>query len=329
MPMYVVTGGAGFIGSHVVAALAARRQDVVVCDWMRNDERWRNLAKHEIADIVAPEDLPDWLRRNQSSVEMVIHMGAISSTTETDVELITVNNVRATLSLLQWCSETQTPFIYASSAATYGDGARGFDDAFSCDALALLRPLNAYGWSKHVVDRRIARLAEREHTLPPQWAGLKFFNVYGPNEYHKGAMQSVIAKNFALIRAARPLGLYRSYQPDYADGGQLRDFVYVQDCAEVILWLVDHPHVSGLFNLGTGKARTWLDLAHAMFDAAGQPRRIEFIDMPQSLRGKYQYFTEARMDRLRSAGYDRPFTSLEEGISTYVRNYLAADDPFH
>lgn len=327
--MYVVTGGAGFIGSHVVAALAARRQDVVVCDWLRSDERWRNLAKHEIADIVAPEDLPDWLRANQTKVEAVIHMGAISSTTETDVDLITLNNVRTTLRLLEWCTETKTRFIYASSAATYGDGARGFDDAFSCDALALLRPLNAYGWSKHVVDRRIARLAEQEHTLPPQWAGLKFFNVYGPNEYHKDHMQSVIAKNYSLIRAARPLGLYRSYRPEYADGGQLRDFVYVRDCVDVILWLVDHSHVSGLFNLGTGKARTWLDLAHALFDAAGQPRRIEFVDMPENLRGKYQYFTEARMDRLRSAGYDRPFTSLEEGISTYVRNYLAADDPYH
>jgi ADP-L-glycero-D-manno-heptose 6-epimerase len=327
--MYLVTGGAGFIGSHVVAALAARRQDVVVCDWLRSDERWRNLAKHEIADIVTPEDLPDWLRGNPAKVEVVIHMGAISSTTETDVDLITLNNVRTTLRLLQWCTETKTRFIYASSAATYGDGARGFDDVFSCDALALLRPLNAYGWSKQVVDRRIARLAEQEHTLPPQWAGLKFFNVYGPNEYHKGHMQSVIAKNYALIRAARPLGLYRSYRPDYADGGQLRDFVYVQDCVDVILWLVDHSQVSGLFNLGTGKARTWLDLAHALFDAAGQPRRIEFVDMPEDLRGKYQYFTEARMDRLRSAGYDRPFTSLEEGISKYVRNYLAADDPYH
>jgi ADP-L-glycero-D-manno-heptose 6-epimerase len=327
--MYLVTGGAGFIGSHVVAALAARRQDVVVCDWLRSDERWRNLAKHEIADIVTPEDLPDWLRGNPAKVEVVIHMGAISSTTETDVDLITLNNVRTTLRLLQWCTETKTRFIYASSAATYGDGARGFDDVFSCDALALLRPLNAYGWSKQVVDRRIARLAEQEHTLPPQWAGLKFFNVYGPNEYHKDHMQSVIARNYSLIRAARPLGLYRSYRPDYADGGQLRDFVYVQDCVDVILWLVDHSQVSGLFNLGTGKARTWLDLAHALFDAAGQPRRIEFVDMPEDLRGKYQYFTEARMDRLRSAGYDRPFTSLEEGISKYVRNYLAADDPYH
>jgi ADP-L-glycero-D-manno-heptose 6-epimerase len=327
--MYVVTGGAGFIGSNVVAALAARGQEVVVCDWLRSDERWRNLAKHEIADIIAPEHISDWLRRNQTSVDVVIHMGAISATTETDVDRIVVNNVRATLDLVEWCSATKTRLIYASSAATYGDGTRGFDDVFSCEALALLRPLNAYGWSKHVIDRRIARLAERASPLPPQWVGLKFFNVYGPNEYHKGSMQSVIAKNYALVRASRPLSLFRSCRPEYVHGGQLRDFVYVRDCVDVILWLVDHPQVSGLFNLGTGRARTWLDLAHALCDAAGQPRNVEFIDMPPSMIEKYQYFTEARMDRLRAAGYDRSFTSLEDGISTYVRHYLATDDPFN
>jgi ADP-L-glycero-D-manno-heptose 6-epimerase len=327
--VYVVTGGAGFIGSHVVAALADRRREVVVCDWLGGDERWRNLAKHEVADFVAPEALLDWLRSNHSKVEMVIHLGAITSTTETDIDLFVSNNVRRTLSLLQWCSEAKKRFIYASSAATYGDGARGFDDAFSCDALALLHPLNAYGWSKHVVDRRVARLVEQEYNMPPQWVGLKFFNVYGPNEYHKGDMQSVIAKNFASIQAGRPLNLYRSDRPEYADGGQLRDFVYVQDCVDVILWLVDDARISGLFNLGTGKARTWLDLAHALFDAVGQPSRIEFVDMPCALRDKYQYFTEARMDRLRSAGYSLPFTSLEAGVSKYVRNYLATRDPYH
>jgi ADP-L-glycero-D-manno-heptose 6-epimerase len=327
--MYVVTGGAGFIGSHIVAALAARGREVVVCDWLRSDDRWRNLAKHEIADIVAPEDLPDWLRRQSTSVDAVIHMGAISATTETNVDLIVRDNVQSTFGLLQWCSDANTRFIYASSAATYGDGAAGFDDAFSCEALAKLRPLNAYGWSKHVVDRRIARMAERAQPLPPQWVGLKFFNVYGPNEYHKGSMQSVVAKNYALIRAGRSLGLYRSYRPEYPDGGQLRDFVYVQDCADVVLWLLDHPRVSGLFNLGTGRSRTWLDLAHAMFDAAGQPHAIEFIDMPPALIEKYQYFTEARVARLQAAGYERPFTSLEEGISRYVRHYLATNDPYH
>jgi|SRR5208282_254008 len=327
--MYVVTGGAGFIGSNVAAGLAARGEEVVVCDWFRSDERWRNLARHEIADILAPGDVLDWLRRNRSRVDVVIHMGAISATTETDVDLIVANNIRSTLNMFDWCAETQTRLIYASSAATYGDGSCGFDDAFTPESLALLRPLNAYGWSKHVVDRRIARLAQQAQSLPPQWVGLKFFNVYGPNEYHKGSMQSVVAKNYALIKSSRPLGLFRSYRSDYADGCQLRDFIYVQDCVDVILWLVDHPHVSGLFNLGTGHARTWLDLAYALFDAAGQPRAIEFIDMPAPLIEKYQYFTEACMGRLHAAGYDHPFTSLEDGIAKYVRNYLATDDPFN
>jgi ADP-L-glycero-D-manno-heptose 6-epimerase len=326
--MYMVTGGAGFIGSNIVAALAASGEDIAVCDWLGNDERWRNLLKHEIADVVAPDDIADWLRRNQDGVEAVIHMGAITATTETNVDAIVRNNVRATLDLLDWCTETNTRFIYASSAATYGDGTQGFDDDFTCEALALLRPLNAYGWSKHLVDRRIARLAQRSRPLPPQWVGLKFFNVYGPNEYHKGSMQSVVAKNFALVKATRPLCLFRSYRPDYADGGQLRDFVYVDDCVDVVLWLLDHPHVSGLFNLGSGRARTWLDLAHALFDAMERPRTVEFIDMPQALIEKYQYFTEARMDRLRAAGYEPPFAPLEDGIRKYVRHYLETDDPF-
>jgi ADP-L-glycero-D-manno-heptose 6-epimerase len=255
-------------------------------------------------------------------------MGAVSSTTETDIDLIVARNVRSTLDILEWCTQTQTRLIYASSAATYGDGARGFDDAFSCEALAALRPLNAYAWSKHVVDRRIARLVERAQPLPPQWVGLKFFNVYGPNEYHKGPMRSLVAKNYALVKTAQPLSLFRSYRPEFADGGQLRDFIYVEDCVDAILWLVDHPKISGLFNLGSGEARSWLDLAQALFDAAAQPSLIRFIDMPAELMEKYQYFTQARMDRLRAAGYQRPFTSLEAGISRYVRNFLATNDPY-
>jgi ADP-L-glycero-D-manno-heptose 6-epimerase len=326
--VYVVTGGAGFIGSNIVAALAARGDEVVVSDWFRSDERWRNLAKHEVAALIAPEDLPAWLRQNGGRVEAVIHMGAISATTETDVDLIVSNNVRTTLALLDWCIEARVRFIYASSAATYGNGAGGFEDAFGIDALAALRPLNAYGWSKHLVDRRIARLTSQGRALPPQWVGLKFFNVYGPNEYHKGSMQSVIAKNYPQVRDGQPLRLFRSHVPRYADGGQLRDFIYVRDCVEVILWLLAHNQVSGLFNVGTGKARSWLDLATALFSAAEQPLAVEFIDMPLTLREKYQYFTEARMDRLRAVGYDRPFTSLEQGVADYVRHYLATDDPY-
>jgi ADP-L-glycero-D-manno-heptose 6-epimerase len=326
--MYVVTGGAGFIGSNIVAALAARGEEIAVCDWLGSDERWRNLSKHEIAALVAPEDLPAWLDRNASRVETVIHMGAVSSTTESDVDLIVARNVRATLDLLEWCTETQTPLIYASSAATYGDGGGGFDDDFNCEALRALRPLNAYGWSKHVVDRRIARLIALDRSLPPQWVGLKFFNVYGPNEYHKGSMQSLIARNYALAKSAQPLSLFRSYRPAFGDGGQMRDFIYVEDCVDVVMWLVDHPEVSGLYNVGTGEARTWLEFAHALFDAVAQPRQIRFIDMPPELIDGYQYRTQARMDRLRAVGYTRPFMSLETGVSRYVRHYLATDDRY-
>jgi ADP-L-glycero-D-manno-heptose 6-epimerase len=326
--MYLVTGGAGFIGSNLVAELAARGEQVVVCDWMRSDERWRNLVKHEIADLIAPEALPEWLRTGQRKLRAVLHMGAISATTETDVDLIVRSNIRTTLDLLEWCRQSGTPFIYASSAATYGDGAAGFDDEFGIEALARLRPLNAYGWSKHVVDRRLARLVAQGAALPPQWVGLKFFNVYGPNEYHKGTMQSVVARNFSSVRDGQPMRLFRSYRPKYADGGQLRDFIYVRDCVEVMLWLLEHPQVCGLYNVGTGQARSWLDLAHALQSACGREPAVEFIDMPQALIDKYQYFTQANMERLRRVGYTRPFTSLEEGVRDYVQRYLASADPY-
>jgi len=326
--MYLVTGGTGFIGSNLVAALSHRGKAVAVCDWMGNDERWRNLSKHEIAALLSPDSLFDWLSKHRGRVDAVLHMGAISSTTETDVDLIAETNIRLTLDLVQWCTYHRTPFIYASSAATYGDGSAGFDDEFTCEALAKLRPLNAYGWSKHVVDRRIARLKHNELPLPPQWVGLKFFNVYGPNEYHKGSMKSVIAQNYSRIIAGEPLKLFKSYRNDYQDGGQLRDFVFVNDCVDVMLWLLDNPHVSGLFNLGTGQARSWFDLGNSLFTAAGLTPKIEFIDMPEPLRKKYQYFTEAKMDRLRAAGYDKPMTLLENGVTEYVQKYLAAMDSY-
>jgi ADP-L-glycero-D-manno-heptose 6-epimerase len=326
--VYLVTGGAGFIGSNIVAALSERDAEVVVCDWLGDDERWKNLAKHDVAEIIEPETLPAWLQRKGDRLTAVVHMGAISATTETNVDLIATRNIRATLDLLEWCSAAQKPLIYASSAATYGDGAHGFDDTFTREALAKLQPLNAYGWSKHLVDRRIARMAANGVKLPPQWVGLKFFNVYGPNEYHKGSMRSVVARNFPLVRAGEALRLFRSYLPQYADGGQLRDFVYVRDCVDVILWFLDNPKRSGLYNLGTGQARTWMDLANALYKALDRPAKVEIIDMPAELRSKYQYYTQASMDRLRSAGYERPFTSLEDGVGDYVRRYLANEDPY-
>lgn len=316
------------IGSNIVAELATAGHDVVVCDWLYQDERWRNLARHEIADVIRPEALFDWLARHQGRVDGIVHMGAISATTETDVDAIIRNNIRLTLDLWDWCAATGVPLIYASSAATYGDGSAGFDDLFSRQALARLLPLNAYGWSKHFVDRRIARIVEAGGPTPPQWVGLKFFNVYGPNEYHKGSMKSVVAHNTARVAAGEPLRLFRSHRPDYGDGGQLRDFIYVKDCAHVVTWLLAHPSISGLFNLGTGQARSWLDLGRSLFAALDQPETIAFIDMPEALREKYQYYTQADMGRLRSIGYDAPFTSLEDGVADYVRNHLMRPDPY-
>lgn len=326
--MYLVTGGAGMIGSNVVALLAAAGHEVIVCDWLRQDERWRNLARHEVADIIVPEALFAWLAARGGDLRGIIHMGAISATTETDVDTIVQNNVRLTMDLWNWCTEHSVPLIYASSAATYGDGSAGFDDTFSTGALSRLLPLNAYGWSKHFIDRRIARIIAAGGGTPPQWVGLKFFNVYGPNEYHKGSMKSVVAHNAAQVAAGDPLRLFRSYRVDYSDGGQLRDFIYVKDCARVVAWLLEHPHVSGLFNLGTGHARSWLDLGRSLFAALDAPERIEFIDMPEQLRGKYQYYTEAAMTRLRSVGYDASFSTLEDGVADYVRGYLMQPNPY-
>jgi ADP-L-glycero-D-manno-heptose 6-epimerase len=326
--MYLVTGGAGFIGSNLVAALSAQGAEVVVCDYLREDGRWRNLAKHEIADVIVPDALSDWLERNARAVEAILHLGANSSTTESNVDLIVRQNVRATLDILEWCTRHAKRLIYASSAATYGDGSAGFDDELSCPALARLRPLNAYGWSKLLIDRRVARLVERKAPLPPQWVGLKFFNVYGPNEYHKAGMRSVVAQNFERVRGGGSVRLFRSYRSEYPDGGQVRDFIYVKDCVDVMLWLLATPDVCGLYNVGTGRARSWLDLGHALFAAAGREPHIEFIDMPATLIDTYQYFTEARMERLRAAGYRTAFRSLEAGVTDYVQQYLMRPDPY-
>jgi len=326
--MYLVTGGAGMIGSNIVAELAGAGHEVVVCDWLRQDDRWRNLAKHDVADVIMPEALPAWLAAYGSRLRGIIHMGAISATTETDVDSIVQNNIRLTLDLWDWCTVNGVPLIFASSAATYGNGAAGFDDDASREGLSKLLPLNAYGWSKHFVDRRIAHLIANGAPTPPQWVGLKFFNVYGPNEYHKGPMKSVVAHNATRVAAGEPLRLFRSYHPDYGDGGQVRDFIYVKDCARVVAWLLKHQNVSGLFNLGTGQARSWLDLGRSVFAALEVPERIEFIEMPEQLRGKYQYYTQANMTKLRAAGYLAPFTSLEDGIRDYICNHLTQDDPY-
>lgn len=325
--MILVTGGAGFIGSNLVAALCDRGAGVVVCDRLESGDKWRNVARHDLVDIVLPERLPDWLAR-APRLEAVVHMGAISATTVTDGDLVFDVNVTFSTLLWDWCVAQQVPFIYASSAATYGDGRQGFDDDGSLQALARLRPLNAYGWSKHFFDRRVAHRVEAAEPAPPQWVGLKFFNVYGPNEYHKGSMQSVVAQKHPLVASGQPVTLFTSHHPDYPDGGQLRDFVWVGDCVDIMLWLLEHRSVSGLFNVGSGKARSFADLARAIAAAAGVPSRIEFVPMPEQIRPNYQYFTEARMERLRAAGYTKPSTPLEEGVRQYVERYLAGPDRY-
>jgi ADP-L-glycero-D-manno-heptose 6-epimerase len=327
--MIVVTGGAGFIGSNLVAGLAAKGEhEIVVCDRLGDDDKWRNLAKRELAAVVAPEDLFAFLRAKRRAVTTIFHMGAVSSTTERDADLIARSNFALPLALWDWCTDNGARFIYASSAATYGDSGQGFDDDGSVEGLAKLRPMNAYGWSKHVFDRRVARLVAEGALRPPQWAGLKFFNVYGPNEYHKGAMRSLVAQIHPRAAAGEPARLFKSHHPDYADGGQLRDFVWVGDCIEAMLWLHANPKVSGLFNLGTGKARSFADLAAATYRACGREPQIEYIDTPVEIRETYQYFTQARMERLREAGYDAPFTELEDAVARYVNEHLSQADPY-
>lgn len=327
--MILVTGGAGFIGSNLVAALEARGlHDIAVCDWLGNRDKWRNLGKRAPAEIVAPERITEFLGQKGGDIDAVFHMGAISTTTETDVDLIVENNVRLSLMLWDWCAAHGTRLIYASSAATYGDGSNGFDDDGAPEALAALRPMNPYGWSKHVVDRRFAALAESGAPAPPQWAGLKFFNVYGPNEYHKTGQHSVVLKNFGEIQQDGQAVLFRSHRNDYADGGQLRDFIWVGDCVDVMLWLYDNQGVNGLFNVGTGQARSFADLAGAVCNAMGVAESIAYVDMPEAIRDSYQYFTQAKMDRLRTAGYAKPFTALEDGVAQYVTQFLATTDPY-
>lgn len=327
--MILVTGGAGFIGSNLVAALEARGEhQTVICDTLGSDHKWRNIAKREIAEIVPPDRLFPFLDAHAEEIEVVFHMGASSSTTEADVDAVIANNFVFSLRLWNWCAAKGARLIYASSAATYGDGAQGFDDEPSIGALARLRPLNSYGWSKHLFDRRVVRLLADGALRPRQWAGLKFFNAYGPNEYHKGEQQSVVAKAFPDAAAGRPVRLFRSYEPNYGDGGQLRDFVWVEDCARVMLWLLDQPETNGLFNTGTGQARSFKDLVTALFQALGREPEIEYIDMPEELRERYQYFTQADLTRLRGAGYREPFTPLEEGVARYVRDYLTQRDPY-
>jgi ADP-L-glycero-D-manno-heptose 6-epimerase len=329
-PVVLVTGGAGFIGSNIVAGLAEQGDyDVVVCDRLREAGlgKWRNIAKHPIVDFVAPEQLFEWLGRRGDELAAVVHMGAVSSTTEVDADKIVQSNFVLSRDLWRWCADHDKRLIYASSAATYGAGDDGFADNDDPSALAKLRPLNAYGWSKWLFD--LFAMRERANgSGPPQIVGLKFFNVYGPNEGHKGAMKSVVAQIWPQAHKGQTVRLFKSHREGYADGGQLRDFVYVRDVVSVTQWLLANPQVNGVFNLGSGQARSFADLAAATFRAAGQEPSIAYYDMPESIRDKYQYFTQAEMGRLKEQGYQQPFTGVEDGVGDYVRTYLSQPDPY-
>ena len=325
--MLLVTGGAGFIGSNVVASLnEAGHTDIVVNDTLGKDGKWRNLQKRQLADLLPPSELRAWLSGRK--LDAVIHLGAISETTARDGDAVVETNFRLSLALLDWCTQTSTPFIYASSAATYGDGAQGFSDDGRPEALKELRPLNLYGWSKHLFDLAVVARAAKREKLPPQWVGLKFFNVFGPNEYHKGEMMSLVAKRFDEAKGGKAVRLFKSHREGIADGDQRRDFIYVDDAVAVVRWLLQSPGVSGIYNVGTGKARSFHDLMSAMFGALGRRPNIEYVAMPDTVRDSYQYFTEATVDRLRAAGYNAGFTPLEEAVKRYVRSYLDNADRF-
>jgi ADP-L-glycero-D-manno-heptose 6-epimerase len=323
--MILVTGGAGFIGSYLQGELVKRGLETVIADRLGTQGKWRNIARHPPSRIIHPNDLDDWLDEHPP-VEAVFHMAAVSQTLATDGDHVWQTNVEMSRKLWDWCAHRDVRFIYASSAATYGDGEAGFDDDPA--ALQRLEPLNLYGWSKHVFDLQVVDMLRRGAPRPPQWAGLKFFNVYGPNEYHKGSMISVVKVKYDEIAEGRPPTLFRSNSPALADGAQERDFVHVADTVAVMLWLLDNPAVNGLFNVGTGVSRTYQDLAYAVCDAAGVARQVDYVDMPDALRSQYQSFTRARIDRLRAAGFTAPFLTLEDGVGSYVRDYLRQANPY-
>ena len=319
--MILVTGGAGFIGSAIVAELNARGiEDILIVDILGKDERWKNLRNLAYADYMEADDFSEMVSSTDVEMELeaIIHMGACSDTSERDCSYLARNNYEFSKLLAGWAMEMDARFIYASSAATYGDGALGFADDEA--AVEHLRPLNMYGYSKQMFD-----LWCKRQGLLNKFVGLKYFNVFGPNEYHKADMRSFVIKAFEQINATGQVKLFKSHRPDFANGGQLRDFIYIRDAVEMTLFFLERPELGGLYNIGTGQARDWNDLAKATFAAMDTEANIEYIPMPEHLQGKYQYFTKADISKIQNAGYDKQTTTLEDAIADYVQNYLMKD----
>ena len=321
--MIIVTGGAGFIGSAFVWKLNQEGiEDIVIVDQLGSDDKWKNLVNLRFADYIHKDEFMNLVLADEVPFETsaVIHMGACSSTTERDADYLWENNYLYSRELAEWALRHSARFIYASSAATYGDGSLGFSDDH--ENISQFKPINMYGYSKQIFDLWVLK-----NKLENKVAGIKFFNVFGPNEYHKGDMSSVIYKAFNQIKETGKMRLFKSYKKEYPDGGQMRDFVYVKDCLNVMWWFLKNPEVNGIYNLGTGKARTWKDLIKAVFAAMERKANIQYIEMPAALRNQYQYFTEAQMNKLKSAGCPVAFAPLEETVRDYVVNYLQNTDP--
>ena len=319
----LLTGAAGFIGSYLLGYLnKLGYKNIIIVDDFSDEDKWFNFDSKEFITKVEREELFDWLKREEPGIDFVFHLGARTDTTEFDYTIHEKLNVEYSKNIWNYCTDRNIPLVYASSAATYGSGELGYKDDH--ELVKKLQPLNPYGVSKNEFDKWALRHTEGlKATQPPFWAGLKFFNVYGPNEYHKGRMASVIFHSFNQIKSTGKVKLFRSHRPDFKDGQQLRDFIYVEDVAKVCYWLMEHTITSGLYNLGTGKARTFEDLVKATFAGIGKEPAIEYIDIPEDIRDKYQYFTEADMSKLRNAGYRDSFYTLEEGVGDYVKNFLS------
>jgi ADP-L-glycero-D-manno-heptose 6-epimerase len=332
--MIVITGGAGMIGSIIAWHLNTKhgRDDLVIVDHITHENQWQNLVHRKYFEYLDKYQLFDWLENNEAAsdeITAVIHMGAISATTESDFNKLVESNIQYSQDLWSWCAVNKVPFFYASSAATYGGGDAGYDDA----SIENLRPLNGYGYSKHFFDQWVLKQIAYKQPTPPAWAGFKFFNVYGPNEYHKERMASVAFHTFNQFKETGTMKLFKGTKTGVEDGMQLRDFVYVKDAANVVVHfltaaLASKPVTNGIYNVGTGQARSFKDLSENVMKSQGRQPHITYIDMPVDLQGKYQYFTQADIKKLRNAGYKTPFTSLEDGVSDYVKNYLMQEDPY-